>query len=293
MGHEHGHANSEGNIKIAFFLNLGFTMIEIVGGLYTNSLAILSDAVHDLGDSLSLGLSWYFQRLSKKGRTATFSYGYKRFSLLGAIINAIVLTVGSGLILFHAIPQLFSPEETDAEGMLYLAILGIVVNGAAVFKLRKGDSLNEKVVALHLLEDVLGWVAVLIGSIIMMFADAPFIDPLLSILISAFVLFNVYRNLKQGLLVIMQATPSGISVEQVGEKLKDITEIEDVHDCHIWSMDGNYHVMSLHVRLDKDYHLSELSFIKEKVRSRLHDASIDHITIETEGKEEHCSLDEC
>ena len=192
--HNHSHNHSEGNIKIAFFLNLGFTIVEIIGGLYTNSLAILSDALHDLGDSLSLGLSWYFQRLSKKGSTKKFSYGYKRFSLLGAIINSIVLVVGSIFILSKAIPELFNPEETNAQGMLYLAILGVVVNGAAVFKLRKGKSLNEKVVSLHLLEDVLGWVAVLIGSIVMIYFDLPFVDPLLSILISIFVLYNVYRN---------------------------------------------------------------------------------------------------
>lgn len=142
-GHHHHH-HSEGNVKVAFFLNLLFTVIELIGGLYTNSLAILSDALHDLGDSLSLGLAWYFQKLSRRGRTNTFSYGYKRFSLLGAIVNSIVLVVGAIFILSQAIPQLFAPEQTNAEGMLYLAILGIIVNGAAVFKLRKGESLNER-----------------------------------------------------------------------------------------------------------------------------------------------------
>ncbi len=167
MAHNHDHHHHHhdtGNLKVAFFLNLAFTLVEIVGGLYTNSLAILSDALHDLGDSLSLGLSWYFQKLSKKGRTSSFSYGYKRFSLLGAVVNSIVLVVGSIIILSKAIPQLFNPSQANAEGMMYLAILGIVVNGAAVLKLRKGESLNEKVITLHLLEDVLGWVAVLIGS---------------------------------------------------------------------------------------------------------------------------------
>lgn len=289
MSHNHNH-QSVGNVKVAFFLNLAFTVIELVGGLYTNSLAILSDALHDLGDSLSLGLSWYFQKLSRKGQTRTFSYGYKRFSLLGAIINSIVLVVGSLFILSKAIPDLFSPEETNVQGMLYLAILGILVNGAAVLKLRKGESLNEKVVSLHLLEDVLGWVAVLIGSIIMMYTDAPFIDPLLSVLISLFVLFNVYKNLKKSLLVIMQGTPSDISIDQIRHRLDEITEIIDVHDCHVWSMDGNYHIMSMHIRLDKDYRLADLSQIKDRVRSKLHDISIDHITIEMEGKDEDCQL---
>jgi cobalt-zinc-cadmium efflux system protein len=255
--HDHSHHHAEGNVKVAFFLNLSFTIIEIIGGLYTNSLAILSDALHDLGDSLSLGLSWYFQRLSKKGRTKRYSYGYKRFSLLGAIINSIVLVIGSIFILTKAIPELFDPEETNVEGMFYLAILGIVVNGAAVLKLRKGKSLNEKVVSLHLLEDVLGWVAVLIGSIIMMLIDAPFIDPLLSVLISIFVLFNVYKSLKQSLQVVLQGIPSDVSIDTIREKLKSITQITNLHDCHAWSMDGQYNVLTMHLQLDKDYKLSE------------------------------------
>lgn len=291
--HEHSHNHSEGNVKVAFFLNLAFTIIEIIGGIYTNSLAILSDALHDLGDSLSLGLSWYFQKLSKKGRTKTFSFGYKRFSLLGAIINSIVLVVGSIFILTKAIPELFNPEETNVEGMLYLAILGIIVNGAAVFKLRKGESLNEKVVSLHLLEDVLGWVAVLIGSIIMMNFDAPFIDPLLSVLISLFVLYNVYKNLKKSLLVVMQGIPSDVSIDKIRKKLEVIDEIKDVHDCHVWSLDGSYHIMSIHLRMKEDYRLSELSEIKKKARNKLKDESINHITIETESIDENCELDDC
>ncbi|MDW3212159.1 MAG: cation diffusion facilitator family transporter [Reichenbachiella sp.] len=295
MGHKHDHSHhhSGGNVKVAFFLNLSFTIIEIIGGLYTNSLAILSDALHDLGDSLSLGLSWYFQRLSKKGRTKAFSYGYKRFSLLGAIINSVVLLVGSIFILTKAIPELFNPGETDAQGMLYLAILGIVVNGAAVFKLRKGESLNEKVVSLHLLEDVLGWVAVLIGSIIMMYTDAPFIDPLLSVLISLFVLHNVFKNLRKSMLVILQGIPREVSIGDIREKLKNIPAVMDIHDCHIWSMDGQYNILTLHLRLDNDYKLSEQAKLKEKVRNHLIDESINHVTIEFEGKDENCELEEC
>ncbi len=291
--HDHSHHHSEGNVKVAFFLNLSFTIIEIIGGLYTNSLAILSDALHDLGDSFSLGLSWYFQKLSKKGRTKTFSYGYKRFSLLGAIINSIVLVAGSIFILTKAIPELFNPGESNVQGMLYLAILGIVVNGAAVFKLRKGESLNEKVVSLHLLEDVLGWVAVLIGSVIMMYTDAPFIDPLLSVLISLFVLYNVYKNLKKSLLVILQGIPEEISIDDIRQKLKNISKVTDIHDCHAWSMDGQYNILTLHLRLDKDYKLSEQAKLKEQVRTQLKDESINHITIEFEAQGENCELEDC
>ncbi|MEQ8303063.1 MAG: cation diffusion facilitator family transporter [Cyclobacteriaceae bacterium] len=296
MAHNHDHHHHHhdtGNLKVAFFLNLAFTMVEIVGGLYTNSLAILSDALHDLGDSLSLGLSWYFQKLSKKGRTSSFSYGYKRFSLLGAVVNSIVLVVGSIIILSKAIPQLFNPSQANAEGMMYLAILGIVVNGAAVLKLRKGESLNEKVITLHLLEDVLGWVAVLIGSIIMMYWDAPFIDPLLSIMISLFILYNVYRNLRKSLLIILQGIPSEVSMEDIQEKLKAIKAIIGVHDCHVWSMDGNYNVLTVHLVLDKNYQLSEQVALKTRVKEILKDESISHITIEFESQEEGCEMKDC
>ena len=177
--------------------------------------------------------------------------------------------------------------------MLYLSILGIVVNGAAVFKLRKGESLNEKVVSLHLLEDVLGWVAVLIGSIIMMFTDAPFIDPLLSVLISLFVLYNVYRNLKKSMLVILQGIPEEVSVDDIRQKLKDMPEVTDIHDCHAWSMDGEYNILTVHLRLAKDYKLSEQAKLKEKVKAQLKDESINHITVEFEGQDEHCGLEDC
>ena len=144
--HDHHHHSDVKNIKAAFFLNFGFTLLEIVGGIYTNSIAILSDAVHDLGDSLSLGMAWYFQKVSRKGSDATYSYGYKRFSLLGAVINSVVLIVGSVIILTAAIPRIFNPQDTHVEGMFVLAIIGVIVNGAAVFRLKKGNSINEKVV---------------------------------------------------------------------------------------------------------------------------------------------------
>lgn len=291
--HSHGHDHSEGNIKIAFLLNLTFTVIEIIGGLYTNSLAILSDALHDLGDSLSLGLSWYFQRLSKKGRSPKFSFGYKRFSLLGAIINSIVLVVGSVVVLSHALPQLWHPEKTDAQGMLYLAILGVVVNGLAVFRLRKGDSLNEKVVSLHLLEDVLGWVAVLIGSLIMMYFDAPIIDPILSILITAFVLFNVYKNIKESMRIILQGTPTDVTVEELEDKINSVDKVLSTHDCHLWSMDGTYHILTAHVVLDKNYNLEELSPIKRQIFDEVAKFNIKHSTLSFELESEICELENC
>ena len=287
-GHHHHH-HETGNLKVAFFLNLSFTIIEIVGGILTNSLAILSDALHDLGDSLSLGLSWYFQALSNKGSTQKFSYGFARFSILGAIINSIVLVVGSIFILVQAIPELMSPEPVNAQGMLLLSILGIAVNGVAAFRLKQGNSMNERVVSLHLIEDILGWVAVLIGSVVMIFADAFWIDPLLSILISGYILFNVYRNLRESLIILLQGAPQDISIENIHQQLEEIPEISNVHDCHVWSMDGEYNVLTVHVQLTEDLRISELKKIKKKVHEKLSNGSIHHITVEFENEGEDCT----
>ena len=195
MAHSHHHHNhSEGNIKVAFLLNLSFAIIELIGGFWTNSVAILSDALHDFGDSLTLGLSWYFAKVARREKDETYTYGYKRFSILAAFINSIVLVTGSIFILFEAIPRLVHPETPNTSGMIILAIGGIIVNGAAAFRLSNGKNLNEKVVYTHLLEDILGWIAVLIGALVMHFFDSPIIDPLLSVLISVYIL--IQRNEK-------------------------------------------------------------------------------------------------
>lgn len=291
MAHHHHHETK--NLKAAFFLNLGFTIIEVIGGFFTNSVAILSDALHDLGDSLSLGLSWYFQNVSKKGRSKKFSYGYGRFSLLGAIINAVVLLSGSVIIITEAIPRILDPQTPDTEGMIYLAILGVVVNGAAVLKLKRGVSINEKVVSLHLLEDVLGWVAVLIGAIIMHFYDAPIIDPLLSLGISAFILFNVFRNLKQSFRIILQGTPEDIPINKLISMIENVDGVKSIHDCHMWTLEGEQNIFSAHLVVDENHQIKDLISLKKEVRKLLHDAGVEHATLEFETEEEDCQLEDC
>lgn len=293
--HHHSHGSSTGNIAVAFFLNLAFTIIEFIGGFYTNSLAIMSDALHDLGDSLSLGLSWYFQKKSTKKANKKYSYGYKRFSLLGAVINSIVLVIGSVFIIKEAIPRIINPENADAKGMMWLAVLGIIVNGAAVLKLKKGTSINERVVSLHLLEDVLGWVVVLLASIVMQFWDVPVLDPVLSIAIAGFVLYNVYKNIKESLRVILQGTPENVSVEEVQQRIVSIEEVESIHDCHLWTMDGQYNVFTAHLVIKNN----ELSWeknhqIKQEVKRVLHDEfHLEHITLELEFASQECDYENC
>jgi len=286
--HHYGHTDVK-NIRAAFFLNLSFTIIELVGGLITNSVAILSDAVHDLGDSFSLGLSWYFQKVAKRPRTKEYTYGYKRFSLLGAVINSVVLLVGSILILTHAIPRLFNPQHPDVKGMLLLAVLGVIINGMAVLRLRKGSSINERVVSLHLLEDVLGWLAVLVGAGIMYFVDAPFIDPLLSILISLYILYNVYRNIRQSLRIILQGSPSQLDMEEEKRSLLEIGEVQDVHDLHAWSVDGEYNVMTVHVVLRSALPMEAQHRLKLEIRDKLLSMGVQHCTIEFVVADEDCA----
>lgn len=297
MAHKHNHAghhhHAGDNIRVAFFLNLGFTILELIGGVWINSVAIMSDALHDLGDSLSLGLAWYFEKLSKKGSDQNFSYGYKRFSLLGAVVNSIVLLVGSFIILSEAIPRLWNPEEVNAPGMIGFALLGIVVNGAAVLRLKQGSSINERVVRLHLLEDVLGWAAVLVGGIILYFFNIPVIDPLLSVGITLFVLYNVVKNLRQSIKILLQGTPADIDLKAVQHKLEQLQEVKAVHHLHIWTLDGAYNVLTLHAVIDENLPLQQAEDVKQQIRVAMAGMNVQHVTVELETPGRESSHDNC
>jgi len=291
--HHHHHEQDPDSISKVFFLNLAFTIIEIVGGLYTNSMAILSDALHDLGDSISLGIGWYFQKISKKTKDSTFSYGYRRFSLLGAIINSTILFAGSVVIIISVVPRLLTPETPDTKGMIILAILGVIFNGAGFLKLRKGNSINEEALSFHLLEDVLGWVAVLIGAVVMHFYEFPIIDPVLSLLIAAYIIFNVLKNLKKSMTIILQGTTDKELIYTIQKEIRHIEEIIDIHDCHLWSLDGELFVFSAHLVVDEKKTLNELAEIKLKVNNILKSHNIEHPTIEFESPDEDCLVRDC
>lgn len=284
-------SDSSPNIKIAFFLNFGFTLLEIVGGLLTNSLAILSDALHDLGDSLSLGLAWYLNRYAEKERDREYSYGYGRFSLLGALVNAVILIGGSLYLLSLAIPRLLDPEPASAPGMLLLAIGGIAVNGLAVLRLKGGQSLNMQVVAWHLLEDVLGWVAVLIVSLVLLFTELYILDPILSILITLYVLYNMLGKLKQTLSLFLQAVPGDVDVNAFENQVRSIGQVRDTHHTHIWSLEGEHHVLSTHVVVAENATKQDTIRIKDKVRSLIDRSDFEHITVEIEYENEACALE--
>ncbi len=288
MAHNHNH--NSGNLRIAFLLNFSFTLLEIIGGLWTNSIAILSDALHDLGDSLSIGMAWFLENYAKKGSDQRFSYGYRRFSLLGALLNALVLLVGSIFVLREAIPRLFNPEATNALGMLLFAIIGVAVNGLAVLRMRKGSGLNAKVVTWHLLEDVFGWLAILMASIVMIFADIPVLDPILSLGITIYVLFNVLRYLKQTLTLFLQGVPEGVDVKELEEKLNELDEVSAIHHTHIWSLDGEHHVLTTHLVVAPSVSSLEIAQLKQKVQALLEPHEFTHITLEIEKEGEGCSM---
>lgn len=289
MGHDHHHSSK--NLGTAFFLNLGFTIIEIIGGLFTNSVAIISDALHDLGDSISLGLSWYLSKKSNQKASVNFTFGYQRLSLVGAFINSLVLIVGSVFVINEAAKRLFSPELPDAKGMLYLAILGVAVNGYAAWKVSSGKSLNEKVVSWHLMEDVLGWVAVLIVSVVLMFWDIPWLDPALSIAITLFILFNVFKRLRETVVVFLQGKPEEIDLEEVQQQILSLPNVASMHHTHLWSLDGEHHVFSTHLKLTGITELKEITALKESIKKMLKSKyDFSHYTIETELEDERCNL---
>lgn len=290
--HHHHHSSQDGNIRLAFFLNLSFTIIEIIGGYLTNSVAILSDALHDLGDSFSLGLAWYLERFSTKKETAQFSYGYRRLSLLGALINTLILIVGSTFILVEAIPRLFAPEETNATGMLALALLGILVNGIAAYRVSGNSGLNAKVVSWHLFEDLLGWVVVLIGSLIMMFVDAPIIDPLLSVGITIYVIWNVLKYLRQTAKIFLQAVPDGVDLSLLEANIAAIAPVQSVHHMHLWSLDGDENVLTAHVVLPPNTDRCTILNVKKQAHAFALEVNVAHITIEVELEDEDCLMAE-
>ncbi len=289
MGQHHDHHHgSSGRLGLAFFLNLAFTIIEFIGGALTNSVAIMADAVHDLGDTLAIGLAWTLDRVGRKEADDGFTYGYHRLSLLGALINGAILIIGSLWILTEALPRLMNPQMPNAAGMIWLAILGVSVNGFAAYKLSGGKTLNEKVLNWHLLEDVLGWVAVLIISIVLLFVEWPILDPILSIAFTLFILINVLKRLSQTIRLFLQAAPDNRIAEETRGKLQALEHVAGIHHLHVWSLDGERHVLSAHLLLDKPISSDTQNAVKMALRAALEEFDFAHTTIELEQSAETC-----
>ena len=287
--HHHNHApTSAARILIAFLLNLCFSVFELIGGLYTGSVAILSDALHDLGDAAGIGCSFFLERKSRRQPDATHTYGYLRYSVLGGFITTVILLAGSCIVIYNAILRLLNPAPINYDGMLIFAVVGVLVNLAAAIFTRHGDSLNQRAVNLHMLEDVLGWVVVLVGAVVMRFTDWVFIDPLMSIGVAVFILVHALGNLKEIAHLFLEKTPDGISVEEITAHLTAIEGVVSVHHIHIRSLDGNRHIATLHAVIN-----GAPAAAKAAIRAELSEHSITHATIETETESEVCADTKC
>lgn len=278
---------TEKNILIAFLLNITFSIFEFFGGILTNSVAILSDSVHDFGDAISIGISYFMERKSKKHADSKYTYGYVRYSVLGGVITTTILLVGSILVIISAIKRLINPVEVNYSGMIVFAVIGIILNFIAAYVTREGDSINQKSVNLHMLEDVLGWIIVFIGAIIMNFTDIRILDSVMSIGVSLFILFNSLKNLKKVLDLFLEKTPESVNIEELKKHLLEIKGVDDIHHIHVWSIDGFNNYATMHI-VSKSKDISE---IKKEIRKELEEHNICHSILETE--EESCDDKEC
>ena len=247
----HHHKKARDNLAFVFLLNLTFNIIVIIGGLATNSMAILADCIHDMSDTLSMAIAWILEHVAQKGATDKFSYGYQRFSILGAVITSSFVIVMAFFILSEAIPRLFSPEGVDAEGMLIIGIIGLVFKTISVWRLHGGETFNEKAIFYHLLGDIFEWIAILILSAILIFwQDVSYLDPFVSIAIAIWLIFNLGRTLYKSLEVLLQKTPDNFDVEGFKQQILDIDGVNALDDFHIWSLDGIDSVMTVKVDVD-------------------------------------------
>lgn len=278
----------EKKILMAFLLNLLFSIIEFMGGIITNSVAIISDSIHDMGDAISIGISYLLERKSTKEPDNKYTYGYVRYSVLGSIITTFILFFGSILVIYNAIVRLFNPTIINYDGMIIFAVLGVIINFLAVFFTREGETLNQKSVNLHMLEDVMGWALVLIGAIIMRFTDIRIIDPILSILVALFIFINAIKNLKDIVNIFLEKIPDNMDIEKMKEHLLKIDGVLDVHHIHIRSIDGFNNYATMHIVVSGNF-----KEIKHKIKDELYEYGISHSTIEFEEQGEKCYNKNC
>lgn len=279
---------TERNILIAFILNLAFSVFEFIGGLFTGSVAILSDAVHDIGDAAGIGMSFFLEKKSKRQPDEKYTYGYLRFSVFGSVITTAILLVGSVFVIYRAICRFITPTEIDYGGMIVFAIVGVIVNLSAALFTREGGSLNQKAVNLHMLEDVFGWCVVLIGAIFMRFTDWWMIDPLISIGVAIFIFVHAVKNLTEAFALFLEKVPHGIDVREIEEHLCRIDGVMSVHHIHVWSMDGQNRYATMHIVADGD-----TQKVKQAVRDELLEHGIAHATLELESAGEDCRDVQC
>ena len=267
-------------VWLAFFLNLSYAIVEFIAGGIFGSSAVLADSVHDLGDAIAIGVSAFLETISNREEDSHYTLGYKRFSLLGAMVTAVILMTGSVLVILGNITKLFHPQAVNDEGILWLGIIAISVNVIASLVVRKGKTKNESILSLHFLEDTLGWVAVILMAIVLRFTDWYILDPLLSLVISIFILSKAIPRFWSTLKIFLDAVPEGVDIKQVKSDLEQLDHVASLNQLNLWTMDGLEKNAIVHVCLKE---IEQMELCKESIRRKLKDCGFQNITIEIDA----------
>jgi len=248
---EHNHHKKAGNnLLFVFFANLCFNIIVIIGGFLTNSMAIIADSMHDLSDTIAIGIAWILEKVSQKNPTESYTYGYKRYSIIGALITSSFVIIVSFFVIYEAVGRIFSPVSPDGEGMLVLAIIGIIFKGIAVWKLHGAETFNEKAISFHLLSDIFEWIAILILALLVIFYDLEFLDPFVSIAVSIWLLYNIGKTFLNSWRVLLQKVPNDIDSNILRNELLAINHLDEINGLHLWSLDGIDSVLTIKITID-------------------------------------------
>ena len=267
-------------VWLAFFLNLSYAIVEFIAGGIFGSSAVLADSVHDLGDAIAIGVSAFLETISNREEDSHYTLGYKRFSLLGALVTAVILMTGSVLVILENITKLFHPQPVNDEGILWLGILAVSINVLASLVVRKGKTKNESILSLHFLEDTLGWIAVILMAIILRFTDWYILDPLLSLVISFFILSKAIPRFWSTLKIFLDAVPEGVDIKQVKSRLEQLDYVASINQLNLWTMDGLEKNAIIHVCLEDVKHME---VCKESIRDLLKDCGFQNISIEVDA----------
>ena len=267
-------------VWLAFFLNLSYAIVEFIAGGIFGSSAVLADSVHDLGDAIAIGVSAFLETISNREEDSHYTLGYKRFSLLGASVTAVILMTGSVLVILENITKLFHPQPVNDEGILWLGIIAVSINVLASLVVRKRKTKNESILSLHFLEDTLGWVAVILMAIVLRFSDWYILDPLLSLVISIFILSKAIPRFWSTLKIFLDAVPEGVDIQQVKSDLEQLDHVASINQLNLWTMDGLEKNAIVHVCLKKVEHME---VCKEAIRAMLKDYGFQNITIEVDA----------
>ena len=274
---------TKGAVWLAFFLNLSYAIVEFIAGGVFGSSAVLADSVHDLGDAIVIGLSAFLETISNREEDSHYTLGYKRFSLLGALVTAVILMTGSALVILENITKLFHPQAVNDEGILWLGIIAVSINVLASLVVRKGKTKNESILSLHFLEDTLGWLAVILMAIVLRFTDWYILDPLLSLVISIFILSKAIPRFWSTLKIFLDAVPEGVDIKQVKSDLEQLDHVASLNQLNLWTMDGLEKNAIVHVCLKE---IEQMELCKESIRSILKDCGFQNITIEVDADQE-------